>query len=55
MREGDPIFEGEVRMEQKIESNKICVGIFNVRIQRRVEYEELPSVLENNTNLNIES
>lgn len=37
----DPIFEGDVKIEQNVEGNLICVGICNIRISKRVEFEEV--------------
>ena len=28
----DPVFEGEVKIEQQIEGSVICVGICNIKI-----------------------
>ena len=40
MDTGDLAFEGEIKIEQLAEGNRICVGIMNIQIKRRVEFEE---------------
>ena len=38
MKDEDPVFEGEVKVEQKIEGNIICVGICNVKVAQKIEF-----------------
>ena len=37
----NPYFEGDVKIEQTVEGSLICLGICNIRVTRKVEYEEI--------------
>ena len=36
----DPLFEGDVKIEQTVEGHRICVGICNIRVARKVQFTE---------------
>lgn len=41
LKDVDPLFEGELKFEQTIEGNRICVGICFIKIARKQEFEEV--------------